>query len=234
MWTAAVSSVPARPSLSEIFAGTAADAASVGFTLSQLPRGQAPVLWVQDRVSRLESGVPYMPGLRGVDVVRVAVNQPRDVLWAMEEGLRCTALRAVLGEVWGDPAVLSFTASKRLALRAEASGVACFLLRRGAVPNLSAARARWRVSSLPSLPFAQDMHAPGTPRWDLELFRARDRAPGHWVGQYGERRDGATDHWATDHWATDHGATDRLHLIARSGDGPLDAGHARPQHRASG
>ena len=45
-----------------------------------------------------------------------------DALWAMEQALGCADLAAVVGEVWGDPAALDFTATKRLALRAEASG----------------------------------------------------------------------------------------------------------------
>ena len=41
--------------LSEVFVETVADAAALGFALALLPRGQRPVLWVQDRVSRKES-----------------------------------------------------------------------------------------------------------------------------------------------------------------------------------
>ena len=108
-------------------------------------------------------------------VLRVEVSHPRDVLWAMEEGAACAGLSAVVGEIHGAPEVLSFTATKRLALRSEASGVPLWLIRSGDHGALSAARERWRVSSLPS-----DMHpwnsaAPGQPVWEAELFRARGR-----------------------------------------------------------
>lgn len=196
-------------SLSDVFADTAWDGAAVGFVLSRLPAGRGPVLWVQDRISRKESGVPYMPGLPGMELMRVSVNRPIDALWAMEEGLRCAALRAVVGEIWGEPSVLSFTATKRLALRAEASGVPCMLMRRAAGTHLSAARDRWRVSSRPSARHAHDPHAPGTPRWQVELFRSRHTQPGTWViGD--ERTENSVDH------------------PAELRDGALDARHVGP------
>ena len=69
----------------------------------------------------------------------------------MEEGLRCAALGAVIGEIWGDPAALDFTATRRLAVAAERHGVAAWLVRLGGSANLSGARMRWRVASAPSL-----------------------------------------------------------------------------------
>ncbi|MEL6427348.1 MAG: hypothetical protein AAFU59_06525 [Pseudomonadota bacterium] len=175
--------------LSEAFPATTTDAGAVGFVLALIGRCEKPLLWVQDRLSQRESGRPYLPGLRDAPpIIRVDLSQPIDVLWAMEEGLRCGALAGVIGEVWGDPAALSFTATKRLALRAEAMGLPCWLLRRATAPNLSAARNRWRVSSLPSAPHPHDARAPGGPRWDVELFRSRHMKPGRWVAHHDPAR----------------------------------------------
>lgn len=207
--------VPPAPSLSEVFGDVAWDAAGVGFVLSRLPAGQAPVLWVQDRVSRMETGVPYLPGMEGICVLRVAVNRPVDALWAMEEGLRCAGLRAVVGEIWGDPAALSFTATKRLAMRAEASGVSCWLIRRAAAANLSAARDRWRVGAMPSVPIAADIQAPGAPRWRVELFRSRNMQPATWVARYDR-------------------AKDCVDFTAAVSDGALDTGDGSERGRAAG
>ncbi|MDA0339329.1 MAG: hypothetical protein O2910_05755, partial [Proteobacteria bacterium] len=107
-----------------------------------------------------------------------------DVLWAMEEGLRCKALAAVIGEVWGDAAALDFTATKRLAMRAEAKGINAWLIRRAGTAKLSAARERWRVGALPSAAHLHDAKAPGQPRWQVELFRSRAGKPGTWVARY--------------------------------------------------
>lgn len=173
--------------LVELFAGDR-DAGAIGFALAQLPAGR-PVLWVQDRMSRLETGLPYAPGLARFglapgQILSICAAKPADVLWAMEEGLKCAALGAVIGELWGDPKALDFTATRRLAMRAERNGIAVFLVRFAAAAGISAARRRWHIASAPSIPDANDLRAPGTPRWQAELFRARDAKPGKWEAHY--------------------------------------------------
>ena len=210
---------PTAPTLSEVFAGTASDAAAVGYMLARLPKGDAPVLWVQDRLTRRESGRPYLAGMNMQrPIILVDLSRAQDVLWAMEDGLRCRALAAVIGEVWGDPPVLDFTATKRLAMRSEAAKVPCWLVRRAAAENLSAARDRWRVSSRPSAVHPHDGTAPGLPRWSLDLFRSRRRKPGQWIAEY-ERGTG--------------GAPDRLYQPAASGDGALAARDGTPREFAA-
>lgn len=177
----AVKELLTAKTLSEAFAERAADASVVGFVAAALQGAERPVLWVQDRLSLRETGQPYMMQAQGVSVLRVCVNRAVDVLQALEDGLACAALAGVVGEVWGAPPALSFTATKRLAMRAEQGGRPCWLIRRGATPDLSAARNRWRISALPSEPNPLDPRAPGVPRWQAELFRARSVPPGTWV-----------------------------------------------------
>ena len=152
----------------------------MGFLLAQLATGK-PLLWVQDRMAVLENGRIHPPGLHLQNLIHVEARDARDALWAMEEGLRCTCLSAVIGEIWGDPKALDFTATRRLAVASERSGVAAFLIRLGGHANLSGARMRWRIGSAPSLPSELDPRAPGTPAWDAELFRARGMPPGRWT-----------------------------------------------------
>jgi len=183
-------SIGAQKVLSDVFAQTAADAAAVGFVLAHLPRDTGTVLWAQDRLSEKEAGQPYMAGIGAErSLLRVNVSRPSDVLVAMEDALRCKGMTAVIGEIWGDPPSLDFTATKRLALRAEANGVPCWLIRRAGSPNLSAARNRWRIGSLPSVAHPHDAQAPGDPRWQVELFRSRYAQPGTWVAQYDRASD---------------------------------------------
>lgn len=183
-------SIGAQKVLSDVFAQTAADAAAVGFVLAHLPRDAGTVLWAQDRLSEKEAGQPYMAGIGAErSLLRVNVSRPSDVLVAMEDALRCKGMTAVIGEIWGDPPSLDFTATKRLALRAEANGVPCWLIRRAGSPNLSAARNRWRIGSLPSVAHPHDAQAPGDPRWQVELFRSRYAQPGTWVAQYDRASD---------------------------------------------
>jgi protein ImuA len=144
---------------------------------------ELPVLWCS------AEGDLYAPGLAafGLDSRRLVLAQarhPREVLWAMEEGLRSSALAAVIGEV----EALSLPASRRLLLAAEASGVTGFALRRwrkggrATVEHLApnASETRWRVKTLPGA------IAPGEPgigraRWQVELWRCRGGVPASWI-----------------------------------------------------
>ena len=67
--------------------------------------------------------------------------------------------------MWGDPKALDFIAAKRLVMRAERRRIRVSLIRFSGRANLSAARLRWRVTSLPSLPDSHDERAPGQARW---------------------------------------------------------------------
>jgi protein ImuA len=190
---------PPSPTLSELFAVHPRDGGWAGFLLAQLATDK-PLLWVQERMAILESGRVHPPGLPSQDLIHVEARDARDALWAMEEGLRCAALSAVIGEIWGDPAALDFTATRRLAVASERSGVAAFLIRLGGHANLSGARMRWRIGSAPSVANDLDFRAPGTAAWDAELFRARGMPPGR--------------------WSVAHEA-DRFHLVAGVGGGAL-------------
>ena len=170
---------PPSPTLSELFAAYPRDGGWAGFLLAQL-HAEKPLLWVQERMAILESGRVHPPGLPSQNLIHVEARDARDALWAMEEGLRCSALSAVVGEIWGDPKALDFTATRRLAVASERSGVAAFLVRLGGHANLSGARMRWRIASVPSLLNDLDPRAPGAPAWDAELFRARAIPPGSW------------------------------------------------------
>ena len=192
--------------MSELFAAQPRDGGWAGFLLAQLDCDR-PLLWVQERMAILETGRVHPPGLPSrnllSNLIHVETRDARDALWAMEEGVRCAGLSAVIGDVWGDPPALDFTATRRLAVAAERSGVPCWLVRLGGSANLSGARMRWRVASAPSLAHPFDPRAPGRPAWDAELFRARGMPPGRWT------------------IAHDSGA---FHLVAAPDDRALDEG----------
>lgn len=177
--------------LHELVAPDAQDAASAaGFAVMlalRLTAGARPLLWLrEDAAGRVRgagrgSGVGiYAPGLHaiGLNPAQLVVGMLPDaqaVLRATVDALRCPAVGVVVIELWGDPAVLDLTASRRLALAAEAGGVTPLLLRIAARAVPSAASTRWSVAAAPSLPL--DANAPGMPVFDLELLRQR-RGPG--------------------------------------------------------
>ena len=193
--------------LREAFPVGPSDPSATAFVLSALGHGRRPVLWVQDHASRRENGRLCEAGLAGMGfegaILRVEVGHAREALWAMEEGAACAGLSAVVGEIHGAPAVLDFRATKRLVLRAEASGVPIWLIRSGDPGDLSAARERWRLSAAPSEAHPFDPRAPGAALWEAELFRARARPPGRWIARH------------------EPGAADRLHPLPPSGDGAV-------------
>ncbi|MDS9467651.1 hypothetical protein RGQ15_08700 [Paracoccus sp. MBLB3053] len=175
------------PVLSEAFGTRPLDGAAAGFVRAALPRGH--VLWAQDRLSRIEFGAPFLPGM-GRILLRLDLMRASDVLSALEDGLQSHALAAVIGEIHGAPPALSFTASRRLALRAEAAGIPCWLIRHAApAKGTSAARMRWRLTALPSVPDPDDPQAPGDPRWRAELFRARGAPPSLWEARHDRTAD---------------------------------------------
>ena len=200
---------PSRPTLSEAWATSSHDAGVAGFVLAVLER-PGPILWVQDRLSLREIGTPYARSLSR-PIIHVRACRVADALQAMEAGLHCGTLSGVIGDVWGEALRVDFTATKRLAMRAERAGVPCWLVRRGGAPGLSAARTRWRIASLPSAPDPWDAGAPGPARWRAELFRARDGRTGTWI---------ATDDGARSNGGLE-GAPHRLRLVPDHGDGPV-------------
>lgn len=195
-------------SLAEVFPASRADAAAAAFVLAQVSKRTGPLLWIQDSLARHETGRPSLAGLGGGTgpLMLMQLSRPVDALIAAEEGLRCRTLAAVVIELRGDPPALTFTSMKRLALRAEAARIPCWLIRQGASPGLSAARDRWRIASLPSAANPDDARAPGSARWQVELFRSRDRRPGAWVARHERGADGAAD---------------RLDLVAEIPDGAV-------------
>jgi len=173
----------ARAALHEIAAAReSAMAAASGFVLAlAASAGDArAVLWIAEDMGLIENGTPYGPGLDDLDLaperlVTVAAAKSRDVLWAMEEALRCRAVGAVVGEIRADR--LDLTASRRLSLAAGRCGACAFLLRTVPGTEASAAATRWVVAAAPS---AARAAGPGPPRLSVQLTRNRRGPVGSW------------------------------------------------------
>jgi len=112
-------------------------------------------------------------GLEPADLLILRARREKDVPWAMEEGLRCGALAAVLAEAEG----IAFAVSRRLALAAAEGATPALLLRHDELGPASAAQTRWRVAALPGRADPFDEGAPGLPRWRLALVRVRGGRP---------------------------------------------------------
>ncbi len=178
----------------------------------------------------------YGPGLAafGLDVGRLVIVRSRrraDMLWAMEESLRCSSFAAVIGEC---DDVINLTASRRLQLAAEAGDTTGFILRRGGIhrgefrsgglrrssitaggddPKISpsACSSRWEIDACSGT--SGTGISPGTPgmgtRWQVSLKRCR--------GGFG-----------TGTWLVEHDeATCDFSMVATPGDRSVEAGEER-------
>ncbi len=125
--------------------------------LSPMGRGnkRRSIVWIAEDMALAESGAPYGPGLdafglRPERLLTVATAHSRDLLWAMEEALRCRAVSAVIGEL--RHGAIDNVAVRRLSLAAAASGALALLLRASPPREASTAATRWIVGAAPSLP----------------------------------------------------------------------------------
>lgn len=134
-----------------------------------------PLFWVRSDYAALEYGGPAPEGIAAltpgaVDLVMVRAAHAADGLAAAADILACPHVGCLLLEVEGNPRTLDLTASRRLALAAETSGVGLVLLREGGAEEPSTAHTRWRARAAPSRADDDDW---GKPRFDAELVRHR-------------------------------------------------------------
>jgi protein ImuA len=154
------------------------NAAAGGFVaglLSSVMKKGGAAIWIS------ASRTVFPPALKnfGISpdkVIFIDLQKENEMLWAMEEALKCNGLAAVIGEMQE----LNFTASRRLQLAVEQSRVTGFILRRNNHNlNTTACVARWKINSLPSI-MADKIPGVGFPRWNVELLKVRNGKPGSW------------------------------------------------------
>ena len=154
------------------------DAATTVFLAGLLARFEGTVFWCL-RWRDLYAPALHLAGLHPDRVIFVEAGNDANVLIAVEECLRHPGLGGVVGEL----RKITLTASRRLQLAAEKSGVPAFIFRRSSSLDEhvegTAAATRWRVRAcsserlgIPSL---------GRPRWELGLERARGGEPQLWT-----------------------------------------------------
>ena len=173
--------------LHEVAARSEADmAAASGFALAlaawaaRRAGKTRATLWIAEDLSLAESGAPYGPGLEAFALpperlIRVAVAQAREVLWAMEEALHCRGVGAVIGEVRRTDRAAGLIASRRLSLAAG----------RDRRRRLPAARAAERGAACRRHPLDRRRRALGFARARAGAAAARRRSHAQPAGQPG-------------------------------------------------
>ena len=173
----------------------AGNEAATGFCATLLARALAArrgsLLWLA------RSDDLYAPGLvrfgigAGQLLVVSGLRRRDDMLWAMEEALRCRAVTGVVAEAGGvvETAGIGLAAGRRLMLAAEGTGVLGLVLSRRAGERrgggggvrgagVRGAVSRWRVTAAPG------GHGDGggtETRWRIELLHCRGGRPAEWT-----------------------------------------------------
>ncbi len=169
----------ARATLHELFATDPEDSGCAGGFATMLASrmiGEGTVLWLREASAERRGGCLHAPGLAelGLDPGRVilgVLDDPASLLKVANDVVRCPDVAVAVIELWRAPRVLDLTASRRLAVAAESSGVTVLMLRADAEPSPSAAHTRWSVAAAAAAPLEAD--APGHPTLELTLLRQR-------------------------------------------------------------
>lgn len=171
----------------EFISNTTEDgAATSGFVagiISSLMRNSGAMIWVS------ASRTIFPPALKSFGIspdkiIFIDLQREREILWAMEEALKCKGLSAVVGEMQE----LNFIASRRLQLAVEKSMVTGFVLRRNPrTINATSCLTRWQVKAAQS-ETAGEMPGVGFPRWNVELLKVRNGTPGKWEIEFANGR----------------------------------------------
>ncbi|MBD3582256.1 ImuA family protein [Flavobacterium selenitireducens] len=140
-------------------------------------------LWIGRNRKVFPPGLKHF-GITPSNVIFVDLHKQNDLLWAIEEALKCDALTSVVGEIRD----LGFTESRRLQLAVEKSGVTGFIhCHKPKAKGSSACTTRWRVT--PGMSFTPGgLPGIGHAVWDVELLKVRNGKPGSWrIGWIGNR-----------------------------------------------
>ncbi|NIJ52823.1 ImuA family protein [Dyadobacter arcticus] len=153
-------------------------AATAGFMaglLGKVMHQKGICLWISTNRTVFPPALKFF-GVEPDRVIFIDIKKEKDLLWAIEEALKCDALAAVVGEL----KEITLTESRRLQLAVEHSRVTGFLHRynpRNA--NTLACVSRWKITPIPSQ-LEPCMPGVGHPRWNVQLVKVRNGEPGEW------------------------------------------------------
>lgn len=161
--------------LSDRSEDAAATSGFVGALISSLMKSKGTGLWISASRTLFPPALKTL-GLDPEHFIFLDLKNTKEVLWSMEEALKCAAISTVIGELRN----IDFTQSRRLQLAVEQSQVTGFILRHQVRnPGTTACVSRWKISSIPSETL-DGLPGIGYPGWKVELLRMRNGKPGSW------------------------------------------------------
>ena len=166
-------------SIHEFLCATLEDvAATNGFIAgitSAFMRNGGVAIWISPKQTIFPPALKSF-GISPEKIIFIDLQNEKEILWVIEEALKCDGLSVVIGET----PHLSLIASRRLQLAVEKSLVTGFIIRTNPRNiNTTACVARWQIKHVKSV---SENHLPGVgfPRWNVELLKVRNGKPGSW------------------------------------------------------
>jgi len=162
---------------------TASTNGFIAALLSKLMQLQGAAIWISTSCTLFPSALKGF-NIDPDKIIFVDLKKEKDVLYTIEEALKCNRITSVIGEIKN----ISFKESRRLQLAAEQSRVTGFLIRnQHRIINTIACVSRWRITSLRS-ELSEGVPGVGFPRWNVELLKVRNGKPGNWKIEYSSNR----------------------------------------------
>lgn len=153
-------------------------AATNGFLstlLAKLMQNERSCIWISPFAQVFPPALKNF-GIHPDKIIFIHLHKDKDILWAMEEALKCPGLAAVVAELQE----LSFAQSRRLQLAVENNKITGFVLRTNNKKiSTTACVARWRISPLPSFT-EKGLPGVGFPQWQVELLKVKNGEPSVW------------------------------------------------------
>ena len=157
-------------------------AATTGFItgiLSPLIQNTGTAIWIGASQTVFPPTLDSM-GLIPERVIFINLQKEKEILWTMEEALKCDGLSVVIADIQE----LSFIASRRLQLAVEQSLVTGFVVRyKPKNLGTNACVTRWKIKPEKSVTI-DGLPGVGFPRWNIELVKVRNGNPGSWIMEW--------------------------------------------------
>lgn len=159
----------------------AASAGFIGGIVSAIMQKSGVSVWISTSQMIFPPALKTF-GIKPDKIIFVNVQKDKEILWVMEEALKCEGLAAVIAET----PEISFTASRRFQIAVEQSRVTGFIIRRNPRNLATACVTRWKISPLPTAT-VDGLPGVGFPRWKVELLKVRNGTPGNWQLEWAGR-----------------------------------------------
>ena len=156
-------------------------AAFISCLVSKLIENNSPIIWIGLSQKIFPPALIHF-GISPERVIFINAKNRKEILWMMEESLKCEGIAAVIAEI----KEINFTESRRLQLSVEQSKVTGFVIRNAPL-NIGANVfvSRWKILHAVSIN-EEDIPGVGFCRWNVSLMKIKNGKPGSWLFEWSD------------------------------------------------